>query len=112
MRAVVFHAVGDIRVEGVSDPRIQDSTDAIARLTASAIRGTDLHVVRGTVPGMVPGPILGYEGVGIVEGVGSDVRNFAPGDGVVLTSTIACDSSSYGRAGDQYQGDRSNPNGS
>ncbi len=111
MKAVVFHGVGDIRLEEVSDPRIQEPTDAIVRLTASAICGTDLHFVRGTVPGMVPGTILGHEGVGVVEEVGPDVRNFAPGDRVVMTSTIACGSCAYCRAGYHSQCDRANPNG-
>jgi threonine dehydrogenase-like Zn-dependent dehydrogenase len=96
MKAIVFHGVGDIRLENVSDPKIQEPTDAVVRLTASAICGTDLHFVRGTVPGVVPGTILGHEGVGIVEEVGADVRNFRPGDRVVITSTIACPSSSIG----------------
>jgi threonine dehydrogenase-like Zn-dependent dehydrogenase len=111
MKAIVFHGVGDIRLENVSDPRIQEPTDAIVRLTASAICGTDLHFVRGTVPGLVPGTILGHEGVGIVEEVGADVRNFMPGDRVVIASTIACGSCSYCRAGYQAQCDRANPNG-
>lgn len=111
MKAIVFHGVGDIRLDSVSDPKIQEPADAIVRLTASAICGTDLHFVRGTVPGMVPGTILGHEGVGIVEEVGKDVRNFKPGDRVVLTSTIACGSCSYCRAGYQSQCDKANPNG-
>lgn len=111
MKAIVFHGVGDIRLEEVAAPKIQDPTDAIVRLTASAICGTDLHFVRGTVPGMVPGTILGHEGVGVVEEVGADVRNFAPGDRVVLCSTIACGSCSYCRAGYQSQCDRANSNG-
>ncbi|HZW34816.1 MAG TPA: zinc-dependent alcohol dehydrogenase [Isosphaeraceae bacterium] len=111
MKAIVFHGVGDIRLENVSDPKIQEPTDAVVRLTASAICGTDLHFVRGTVPGMVPGTILGHEGVGIVEEVGADVRSFQPGDRVVMTATIACGSCSYCRAGYQSQCDRANPNG-
>ncbi len=111
MKAVVYHGVGDIRLEDVADPKLQDATDAIVRLTASAICGTDLHFVRGTVPAMVPGTILGHEGVGVVEEIGADVRNFVPGDRVVLTSTIACGSCSYCRAGYQSQCDRANPNG-
>ena len=111
MKAIVFHGVGDIRLENVSDPKIQEPTDAVVRLTASAICGTDLHFVRGTVPGMVPGTILGHEGVGIVEEVGADVRNVQPGDRVVMTSTIACGSCSYCRAGYQSQCDKANPNG-
>jgi len=52
MKAVVFHGIGDIRLDEVPEPKIQDSTDAIVRLTASAICGTDLHMIRGTFPGM------------------------------------------------------------
>ncbi len=75
MKAVVFHGVGDIQLKDVPEPRIEDDTDAIVRLTASAICGTDLHMVRGTMPGMKPGTILGHEGVGVVEEVGTGVRN-------------------------------------
>lgn len=111
MKAVVFHGVGDIRLEDVPEPRIQDPTDAIVRLTASAICGTDLHMVRGTLPGMAPGTILGHEGVGIVEEVGRDVRSFRPGDRVVIPSTIACGYCSYCRSGYYSQCDNANPNG-
>src|SRR5437868_10515505 len=111
MKAVVFRGIGDIRLEDVREPQIQEPTDAIVRLTASAICGTDLHFVRGTVAGMKPGTILGHEGVGIVEEVGRDVRNFRPGDRVVIPSTIACGSCSYCRAGYFSQCDRANPNG-
>ena len=55
MKAVVFHGVGDIRLDDVPEPKIEQPTDAIVRLTASAICGTDLHMVRGTMPGMEPG---------------------------------------------------------
>lgn len=111
MNAVVFHAVGDIRLERVPEPRIKDPTDAVVRLTASAICGTDLHFVRGTVPGLEPGTILGHEGVGIVEELGKEVRNFQVGDRVVIPSTIACGYCSYCRAGYQAQCDNANPNG-
>ena len=70
MKAVVFHGVGDIRLDNVPSRKIKDSTDAIVRITTAAICGTDLHFVRGTVPGMIPGTILGHEGVGVVEEVG------------------------------------------
>ena len=70
MKAVVYHGVGDIRLEDVAEPRIEAPTDAIVRITASAICGTDLHFVRGTVSGMKPGTILGHEAVGIVEELG------------------------------------------
>lgn len=111
MKAVVFHGVGDIRLESVPEPKIRQGTDAIVRITASAICGTDLHMVRGTLPDMKPGTILGHEGVGLVEDVGSDVRNFKPGDRVVIPSSIACGYCSYCRAGYHSQCDNANPNG-
>ncbi len=111
MKAVVFHGIGDIRVDEVPKPKIKDASDAIVRLTASAICGTDLHMVRGTSVGMKTGTILGHEGVGIVEEVGSAVRNFQPGDRVVIASTIACGHCSYCRAGYYSQCDVANPNG-
>src|SRR5216117_1030998 len=82
MKAVVFHDIGDIRLDDVQEPAIRDPYDAIVQLTASAICGTDLHMVRGTMPGMVPGTILGHEGVGVVEEIGTGVRNLSPGDRV------------------------------
>ncbi len=112
MKAVVFHGVGDIRLEDVKEPKIQQPTDAIVRITASAICGTDLHFVRGTVSPMRSGTILGHEGVGIVEEVGSSVRDFQPGDRVVIPSTIACGSCTYCRSGYFSQCDNANPNGS
>ncbi len=111
MKAVVFHGVGDIRLDDVADPKIQDANDAIVRLTSSAICGTDLHFIRGTVPGMKPGTILGHEGVGVVEEIGPAVRNLRAGDRVVIPSTIGCGSCSYCRAGYYAQCDRANPNG-
>lgn len=111
MRALVFHAVGDIRLDDVPEPQLQEPTDAIVRLTSSAICGTDLHFVRGTMAGMKEGTILGHEGVGVVEELGEDVRNFEPGDRVVICSTIACGACSYCRAGYFSQCDKANPNG-
>ncbi|UAW97745.1 glutathione-dependent formaldehyde dehydrogenase [Halopseudomonas nanhaiensis] len=111
MKAVVFHDVGDIRLDDVPEPTLQSPTDAIIRVTASAICGTDLHFVRGTVGGMKAGTILGHEGVGIVEELGSDVRNLQIGDRVVVPSTIACGNCSYCRAGYYAQCDTANPNG-
>jgi threonine dehydrogenase-like Zn-dependent dehydrogenase len=69
VKAVVWHDVGDIRLDEVPDPKILEPGDAIIRITRSAICGTDLHLVRGTMPGMVPGTVLGHEAVGVVEEV-------------------------------------------
>jgi threonine dehydrogenase-like Zn-dependent dehydrogenase len=109
MRAVVWRGVGDIAVEDVPEPKIQDANDAIVRLTASAICGTDLHFIRGTLPGMKKGIILGHEGVGLVEALGPGVRNFHVGDRVVIPSTIGCGNCSYCRAGYYSQCDVANP---
>lgn len=111
MKAVVFHGIGDIRLEEVDDPKIKEPTDAIVSLTASAICGTDLHMIRGTVSGMEKGTILGHEGVGIVEEIGKNVRNLSQGDRVVIPSTIACGNCSYCRAGYYAQCNNANPTG-
>ncbi len=111
MKAVVFHGVGDIRLDSVKEPKIKDDTDAIIRLTASAICGTDLHMIRGTFSGMKPGTILGHEGVGVIEEVGKGVRNMSVGDRVVVASTIGCGYCSYCRTGYYAQCDNANPNG-
>src|SRR5689334_17647807 len=111
MRAVVFKEIGHIELDNVADPQIQAPTDAVVRLTASAICGTDLHMVRGTLPGMKSGTILGHEGVGVVEELGKNVRNLRVGDRVVIPSTIACGSCSYCRSSYYSQCDNANPNG-
>ncbi len=111
MKAVVYHGLGDIRLDTVREPGLKERSDAIVRITASAICGTDLHMVRGTFPGMKPGTILGHEAVGIVEEVGKDVRNFQKGDRVVVPSTIGCGYCAYCRQGYYAQCDNANPNG-
>lgn len=111
MKAVVFHDVGDIRLDDVPKPEIQEPTDAVVRIAASAICGTDLHMIRGTLSEMVPGTILGHEGVGVVEEVGSQARNLQPGQRMVIPSTLGCGYCSYCRAGYFAQCDNINPNG-
>lgn len=111
MKAIVFRDIGKIQLEDIPVPKIEQPTDAIVRLTSSAICGTDLHMIRGTMPGMVPGTVLGHEGVGIVEETGRNVRNLTKGDRVIIPSTIACGTCSYCRAGYYSQCDTANPNG-
>lgn len=111
MKAVVSHGIGDIHLDEVSEPRIQDPTDAIVHLTASALRGIDLHFVCGSFAGMQKGTILSHEGVGFVEEVGDFVRKFRPDDRVVICSTVACGSCSHCRAGYFAQCDNANPGG-
>jgi threonine dehydrogenase-like Zn-dependent dehydrogenase len=111
MKAVVWHAIGDIRLDEVPDPGIRDPYDAVVRITTSAICGTDLHFVRGTMPGMKEGRVLGHEAVGVVEEVGPGVRDLRSGDRVVVPSTVACGVCSYCRAGYHAQCDNANPGG-
>lgn len=111
MRAVVFRSVGDIGVEDVPEPRIEQPTDAIVRVTTTAICGTDLHMIRGTMPGMKPGTVLGHEAVGVVEEVGPEARNLRRGDRVVVPSTIGCGYCAYCRSGYYAQCDNANPHG-
>jgi threonine dehydrogenase-like Zn-dependent dehydrogenase len=111
MKAIVFHGIGDLRLDTVKEPKIREETDAIVRLTASAICGTDLHLIRGTLPGVKPGTTLGHEGVGVIEELGKGVRNFKVGERVVIPSTIGCGYCSYCRAGYYAQCDNANPNG-
>jgi threonine dehydrogenase-like Zn-dependent dehydrogenase len=102
MKAIVFGGIGKVALKNVPDPKIKDRTDAIIRITSSAICGTDLHFIRGTAPGMKEGRILGHEAVGIVEEVGKSVRNLRKGDRVVVPSTVGCGSCTYCRAGYQW----------
>lgn len=111
MKAVVWHGPGDIRLDDVPDARLQEPTDAVVEIITSAICGTDLHMVRGTMGGMSPGRILGHEAVGVVREVGSGVRNLRVGQRVVVPSTVACGACSYCRAGVYSQCDVANPNG-
>jgi len=111
VKALVWHGVGDIRLDDVPEPRIETPDDAIVRLTASAICGTDLHFIRGTFSNMRQGTILGHEGVGIVEALGDNVRNFDIGDRVVVCSTVSCGYCPPCREGNTAQCDNANPNG-
>lgn len=111
MKAVVWHGVGDIRLDEVPDPSIQEPTDAIVEIRTSAICGTDLRFARGTMSGMIEGTVLGHGAVGIVREVGSGVRNLTAGQRVIVPSAIACGSCAYCRTGFQAQCDNANPNG-
>jgi threonine dehydrogenase-like Zn-dependent dehydrogenase len=90
VRAVTWQGFEDIRVEGVSDPRIEHPTDALVEITSTAICGSDLHLYRPLTPFMEPGDILGHEPMGRVVAVGDEVTGLAPGDRVVIPFNIAC----------------------
>jgi threonine dehydrogenase-like Zn-dependent dehydrogenase len=90
MRAVTFQDVGRIQLDDVPKPEIQEPGDAILKVTTTAICGSDLHVLNGRIPGMMPGSVLGHEFVGVLESVGSEVRKFREGDRVLASFMIPC----------------------
>ena len=92
MRALTWHGKRDVRVDEVPDPRIEQPTDAIVRITSTAICGSDLHLYEVLGPFLQPGDILGHEPMGIVEEVGPDVTHIKPGDRVVVPFNISCGS--------------------
>lgn len=90
MEALTWQAERTVSVEEVPDPKIIEPTDAIIRVTSSAICGSDLHLYEVLVPFMDKGDVIGHEPMGIVEEVGSAVTNLKPGDRVVIPFTVAC----------------------
>ncbi|MFI6471239.1 zinc-dependent alcohol dehydrogenase family protein [Streptomyces sp. NPDC050516] len=90
MKALVFQGPGQTAWQDVPDPGIKDAADAIVRVDAVTICGTDLHIVKGDVPEVVPGRILGHEAVGTVVETGGDVRTVRPGDRVLISCISAC----------------------
>jgi len=90
VKAVVWHGKEDVRVDNVPDPIIQQPTDAIVRITSTAICGSDLHLYSKLFPIMREGDIIGHEPMGIVEEVGRDVTHISPGDRVVVPFNISC----------------------
>jgi alcohol dehydrogenase len=99
MFAVVYHGPGNKAWEEVPDPQIIDDTDAIVRVDAVTICGTDLHILKGDVPAVTDGRILGHEAVGTVEQVGTGVKNVKVGDHVLVSCITACGSCRYCREG-------------
>ena len=99
MKALVYNGPGRKAWEDVSTPKIQDSTDAVVRVDCTTICGTDLHILKGDVPEVTKGRILGHEAVGTVETVGSAVTTVAPGDRVLVSCISACGRCRFCREG-------------
>jgi alcohol dehydrogenase len=99
MRALVYHGPGQRAWEEVDDPEITDGGDAIVRVDATTICGTDLHILAGDVPEVHPGRILGHEAVGTVDKVGDNVRRLSPGDRVLVSCISACGTCRFCREG-------------
>ncbi|MFC4505253.1 MULTISPECIES: zinc-dependent alcohol dehydrogenase family protein [Streptomyces] len=103
MKGFVFHGPGQSAWEEVPDPAVKEPTDAIVRVGAVTICGTDLHILKGDVPEVRPGTVLGHEAVGEIVEVGGDVRTVRPGDRVLVSCISACGRCRYCREGSYGQ---------
>lgn len=99
MKALVYHGAGKKSWEAVLKPSILKSTDAVVKILKTTICGTDLHILRGDVPEVTDGRILGHEGVGIIEKVGSAVIDFKIGERVLISCITSCSKCSYCKKG-------------
>ncbi|MEW2626189.1 zinc-dependent alcohol dehydrogenase family protein [Streptomyces sp. NPDC048106] len=99
MKGYVFHGPGQASWEDVADPDLKEPTDAIVKVQAVTICGTDLHILKGDVPEVRPGTVLGHEAVGEVVETGGDVRAVRPGDRVLLSCVTSCGRCRYCREG-------------
>jgi alcohol dehydrogenase len=95
MKALVYHGPGQKAWEEVPDPQIVDSTDVVVQVDTTTICGTDLHILKGDVPAVTDGRILGHEGVGTITEVGQSVSKLAVGDRVIISCITSCGSCSY-----------------
>ncbi|MCB8968255.1 MAG: zinc-dependent alcohol dehydrogenase family protein [Ardenticatenaceae bacterium] len=99
MKAVVYHGPGVIKLDETPKPSLLEATDAIIRVTKTTICGTDLAILKGGVPSVSSGRIIGHEGVGVVEAVGEGVRHFKVGDKVIISCITSCGSCENCRRG-------------
>ena len=95
MKALVYHGAGNKCWEEKPTPAITEQTDAVVKITKTTICGTDLHIMKGDVPTVADGRIIGHEGVGIIEEVGSAVTNFKKGDHVLISCITSCGKCEY-----------------
>ncbi len=99
MKALVYHGPGQLRLDSVPKPALAAPTDAVVRLLKTTICGTDLHILKGDMPDVTAGRILGHEGIGVIEEIGAGVSRFQPGDRVVISCITACGKCEYCRRG-------------
>ena len=99
MKALVYHGPGKKLLEEMPKPVLRDATDAVVRMVKTTICGTDLHILKGDLPTVAAGRILGHEGIGIVDEVGTGVSRFHKGDRVVISCITACGKCEYCRRG-------------
>ena len=95
MKALVYHGPGQKSWEEVAEPTLVEPTDVIVRIDTTTICGTDLHILKGDVPAVTDGRILGHEGVGTITEVGSAINNLAVGDRVIIACITSCGACSY-----------------
>lgn len=112
MKALCWYGRRDVRVESVPEPKLINPRDAIVRITATAICGSDLHLYDGYIPSMTPGDVMGHEFMGEVVEVGPEVKNLKSGDRVVVPFAISCGGCDYCKRGLWSLCDNSNPNAS
>ncbi len=110
MKALCWHGTGDVRIDTVDDPKIQNPRDIIIRVTTSGICGSDLHILDGFIPTMESGDVLGHEPMGEVVEVGSSITDLKVGDRVVVPFTISCGSCYFCKKTLFSCCDTSNPN--
>lgn len=109
MKALTYHGKGDMRCESVPDPKIEHPRDAIIKITACAICGSDLHIFDGVIPSMQSGDVLGHENMGEVVEVGRENKALKVGDRVVVPFTIACGECFFCQRGFFSGCERTNP---
>jgi alcohol dehydrogenase len=99
MKALVYHGPGNKAWEDKPKASVKKNTDAVVRITTSTICGTDLHIMKGDVPAVTDGRILGHEGIGIVEEVGAGVTGFKKGEKVLISCVTSCGKCDYCKKG-------------
>ncbi|MFF7129806.1 alcohol dehydrogenase catalytic domain-containing protein [Streptomyces sp. NPDC008240] len=103
MKGFVFHGPGEASWQDVPDPAVKEPTDAIVKVGVATICGTDLHILKGDVPEVRPGTVLGHEAVGEIVEVGGDVRTVRPGDRVLMSCITSCGRCRFCRDGSYGQ---------
>jgi len=99
LKALVYRGPGKKQLEDMPKPTLRDATDAIVRMTKTTICGTDLHILKGDLPTVAAGRILGHEGIGVIEEVGTGISRFHKGDRVLISCITACGKCEYCRRG-------------
>jgi alcohol dehydrogenase len=99
VKALVYHGPGKKQLEDVRKPALQEANDALVRIIRTTICGTDLDILKGDLPTVAAGRILGHEGIGIIDEVGTGVSRFRKGDRVLISCITACGKCEYCRRG-------------